>query len=486
MTLIENYIENEGPMLSGDLAAYIVKTQKISETAARKRIERLQSPIHKLAGFFSDKQSLIYHSSIYNSEIYFQKLKEAFEVAAKRCYAVITAINYHHGVISNKELANYTFSPITNIKGHLTYSTLIEKLINVGVLQSFDETHYQLNIHLADNTEPNFRHYKAIQFSKNLLINQFENWSRNIGLNSFKMGKQNSPVAGFQFAYTAPSYISGLVQYKNKIPKPGFVVVDVLIGNSTKLQEIHFFLQKIKAIQASNPTLKLFPILIVDRVEVNALNKLKQTGILIGTIRELFGESYNELLKNLINTITNAGTILKKDPEKYIHLMMQLTKLVEGKTNNLRGDLFELAVGYYYGQHCKYLEIGKNVRIENDNKTREIDVLAIYEKEIIVVECKGYNYAVDDIFILQYLNEKIPALRKWLEKNFPKKSQVFEIWSTGGFTDPATHLLEKAKVNTKKYRVDYLGKENILDRAKQLETSKFTDILKNYYFKEIV
>jgi len=486
VTSIDKYIENEGAILSGQLAAYIVKTHKIGETAARKRIERLKSPIHKLTGLFSEKQSLIYHSDHYNSEIYFQKLKEAFEVAAKRCFAVLTAINYHHGVIAKKDLANYTFSPLSNIRGHLKYSTLIEKLIKVGVLIDYDETHYQLNGHLAESTEPNFRHYKGIQFSKDLLINQFGNWSRNIGLNSFKKGQQNSDVAGFQFAFTAPSYISGLVQYKNNALKPGFVVVDVLIGNSTRLQEIDFFIQKVNAIKASNPTLKLFPILIVDGVDTTALNKLKQTGVLIATIRELFGESYNELLKNLINTITNAGTILKKDPESYINLMMQLTKLVEGKTNNLRGDLFELAVGYYYGQQCQYLEVGKKVRIENDIKTREVDVLAIYEKEVRIVECKGYNYPVDDTYTLKYLNEKIPALRKWLEKSFPQKKNTFEIWSTGGFTQEAADLLEKAKVNTKKYNVDYLNKEDILERAKQLQTSKFTDILKEYYFKEIV
>lgn len=486
MTLIDKYIEDQGAILSGKLAEYIVKTDKIGESAARKRIERLKSPIHKLSGLFADKQSLIYHSDNYNSEIYFQKLKEAFEIAAKRCFSIVTAINYHHGVIAKNDLANYSFSPINNIKGHLKYSTLIEKLTKIGVLIEYDSSHFELNRYISDYVEPNFRHYKAIQFTKDLLINQFGNWSRNIGLNSYKKGQQNSEVAGFQFAFTAPSYISGLVQYKSSVPKPGFVVVDVLIGNKTKLKEIEFFLQKINAIKASNPTLKLFPVLIVDGVDVTALNKLKQTGILIASIKELFGESYNELLKNLINTITNAGTILKKDPENYINLMMQLTKLVEGKTNNLRGDLFELAVGYYYGQHCKFLEIGKKVRPENDIKTREVDVLAIYENEVRVVECKGYNYPIDDTYVLSYLNDKIPALRKWAEKAHTQKVQIFEIWSTGGFTPLATNLLEKARVNTKKFRVDYLNKDDILERAAQLHTSKFMDILKDYYFKEIV
>ncbi len=245
-------------------------------------------------------------------------------------------------------------------------------------------------------------------------------------------------------------------------------------------------MQKINAIRASNPSLKLFPVLILDGVEVTALSKLKKTGVLIATIREIFGESYNELLKNLINTITNAGVVLEKDPDSYLTLMAQLTKLINGKTNNLRGDLFELAVGYYYGKQCQSLDIGKKVRIENDIKTREIDVLANYENEIRVVECKGYNYPIDKDYVEKYLSDKIPAVRKWLERYYPNKKQSFEIWSTGGFDNEATELLSMAKNNTKKYEIDFLGKTQILERASQLQSTKFVEILKDYYFKEIV
>ncbi|MCW3107670.1 MAG: hypothetical protein JWQ09_2176 [Segetibacter sp.] len=486
MTNISKYIESQGGILSGQLAEYLVKTQNIEESAARKRVERLKSPIHRLKGLFADNQSFIYHSDNYNSQNYFEKLEEAFETSAKRCFAVIVAINYNHGIILKSDLANYTFSPITKIKGHLLYSTLIDKLKQANVLIDHDEQHYSLNKFISNEVEPNFRHNKSIQFVKELVINQFAIWSRNIGLCSFKTGEMNKEVGGFQFTFASPSYINGLVQYKDSVPKPGFVVADVLIGNSTTTKEVEFFLQKINAIRASNPSLKLFPVLILDGVEIHAMNKLKKTGVLIATIREIFGESYNELLKNLINTITNAGVILKKDPESYINLMTQLTKLVNGKTNNLRGDLFELAVGYYYGKQCQSLDIGKKVRTENEIKEREIDVLANYESEVRVVECKGYNYPVDKEYVEKYLSDKIPAVRKWLEKVFPNKRQVFEIWSTGGFNLEATELLAKAKSNTKKYSIDYLDKTHILERANELHTSKFSEILKDYYFKEIV
>ena len=48
MTNLVKYIENQGGMLSGQLADYLAFTYKITEITARKRIERLQSPIFLL------------------------------------------------------------------------------------------------------------------------------------------------------------------------------------------------------------------------------------------------------------------------------------------------------------------------------------------------------------------------------------------------------------------------------------------------------
>lgn len=486
MTYLEKYIKDKGGLLSGELAQFLCDTENISPEAARKRIERIKSPLHKLKGLFEDNQSFIYHSDNYNNSDYFLNLEKAFKSSGKRCHAILEAINYHHGLILKKELANYSFSPIIKIKGHMLYSTLIEKLNRAQVIHSIDDDHYCLNSFLSDKIDLNLRHFKAIQFSKDLLLNQFSIWCKNIGLTSYSQATFNSQVGGFQFSFTAPSYINGLVQYKEKVPNPGFLVADILIGNSTDSDTIDFFLQKISSIRASNRSAKLIPVLIVDGTSTSAFNQLKKLGVLIATVREIFGDSYNELLKSLINTITNAGAILKKEPEKYIQLMDQLTKLVNGKTNNLRGDLFELAVGYYYGKLCQSLDIGRIIKLDSEPNNREVDVLAVFEKEVRVVECKGYNYSVDDEYVNKYLTNKIPFIRKWLEKIHPNKRQVFEIWSTGGFTVKATELLQKAKSNTKKYAVDYLGKPEILERAGELSTSKLSKVLKEYYFKDLV
>jgi hypothetical protein len=68
---------------------------------------------------------------------------------------------------------------------------------------------------------------------------------------------------------------------------------------------------------------------------------------------------------------------------------------------------------------------------------------------------------------------------------FTQTTYTFEIWSTGGFTPEANILLEKAKLKTKKYSVDYLDKEAMLERARSLKTAKLLEVLKEYYFKDL-
>src|SRR5690606_5608301 len=125
---IEKYIKNKGGILSGDLARYIQKKQGITNEAARKRVQRLNSPIHKIAGLFSDKKVFVYHSDNFQNPDYFTDLVESFKTDGKRCYAIINAIKYHHGLVPIDELPNYSISPVNSIKGHMKFTSVIELL----------------------------------------------------------------------------------------------------------------------------------------------------------------------------------------------------------------------------------------------------------------------------------------------------------------------------------------------------------------------
>lgn len=483
MTSIEIILRNNGPLLSGELADLLEKESGASKEAIRKRISRARLPISRIRGFFADNQSFFYLQEQYNKEIFYHGLLEAFKKGAKRFYAVIKAIEYHYGYLKMEHLPCYTFSPTQNLVGHKRISKIIEELIGLNIV-SFEEDSYRLHPFIIEKINPSYKEYKAIETAKNFILTQFLSWTRSIGLTSYNTGLFYSEFAKFQWGFTSPSYVTSLTFSAGGKIVPAFILADVLIGREAEEEYVNFFIEKIKILNSQKNLSKFIPFLIVDSVSPQALTLLKKNGVVIGFVNKLFGYEYSDLLKALINTITNAGAILKKNPEVYLDLIAKLNKLVDGKTNNLRGDLFELAVGFYHSRLCRSLDIGKQINFEGSRK--EMDVFAVYTDEIKVAECKGYKNKVTKDEVEVWLSEKLFVLRKWIidQPAYDNKNITFEFWSTGGFDDDAIEKLEYAKKTVKKYRIEYCDQSQIIEKAKEVKSKRFNDILKQYYFSE--
>jgi len=472
-------------MLSGDLAEIIAKTSTANKEAIRKRLSRAISPVRRVRGFFADNQAFFYLEEQYNKDFYFNALLEAFKKAAKRFYAITKAIEYHYGFLNVDHLPCYGFSPINKLLGHKRVNAVLEDLKNLNVI-SIDRDSYIINPKLLENSIPNYREYKAIETAKDFILVQFLNWARSIGITSFNTGTFYSEFGKFQWAFTSPSYINSLTTLRNGNVAPAFIVADILIGKDASEEDVNFFVEKIKILNAQRNISRFIPILIVDSLTPGALQFLKKNGVVLGFVNKLFGYEYSDLLKALINTITNAGAILKKNPEQYLELISKLNKLVEGKTNNLRGDLFELAVGFYHSRLCQSLDIGLLINLEGIRK--EIDVFASYANEIKVAECKGYKNKVTKAEVEEWLGEKIPVIRDWILDKYvySNKNITFEFWSTGGYEEDALEILKNASEKTKKYQIEFYGPAEIIKKAKEVRSKKFNEILKQYYFGENV
>jgi hypothetical protein len=478
MTTVETYLREHGPILSGELIQ-ILAEEGVSTDAIRKRISRLRPPISKLKGFFKDNQSFFYLQEQYLKQEFYEGIKIAFKTSAKKYYSIIKSIEYHNGFIRKEHLASYSVSPIKNLKSHKNISNVIEDLKNLNIIYEDDDC-YKLNDLISERPNNNFRYYKGVELAKEIILSQFYDCSRSIGLVSYESGKFHSEFSKFQFNFVAPSYIAGILKYNKKNPKPipAFILADVLIGSKTGIEEVDFFINKIDIIKTQIQS-NFIPYLIVENLSQDALKALKSKGIVIGFVNKLFGAGYEELLKSLINIVTNAGAILKNNPKDYLKLISQLKKLVDGKTNNLRGDLFEMAVGYYHSNLCQSLDIGK-IFIYEGNK-REIDVLAFYQQNVTVCECKAYKSKIDKQIVENWLTSKIPIIYNWLKEKDNDKEVIFEFWSVSGFTSDAEQLLSQNKENIKKYKIEFYDEEKILKKAKQSKTQKIVEIMREYF-----
>ncbi len=476
---IQEYLVQKGPTLSGELISHFQKEGLTSE-AIRKRLSRITQPIYKIQGFFKDNQTFFYHIDHYNGERFYKALRTALQTSAKKYNSIIVALEYHNGFIRKEHLASYSFSPVNNLKSHKRFSNVIEDLKNLKLI-SEEEDYYKLSELISSRSNHNFNFYKAIELAKDVIENQFYNYARSIGLISYEKGRFNSEFAKFQFCFTAPSYISGITKYTDKI-QPAFVIADVLIGNRNDEISVDFFIQKVQIIKTQGGN-NFLPFLITDTVTQEAFKKLKENGIIIGFVNKLFGEEYEELLKSLISTVTNAGTILKTNPDAYLKLLIQIGKLVDGKTNNLRGDIFELAVGYYYSNICQSLDIGKKINYQGNYK--EVDVYATFQDKYIICECKAYRTKVELKVVENWFSSKVSFIYKAIREYNFDNDITFEFWSTSGFADDAIEFLKDKQSNLKKYKIEFYSEKEILAKAKKSKANKIVDIMREYFINEV-
>lgn len=480
MTEIEKYISNKVVVTSGMVIKYCVDTLCITEANARKRVQRLPESIYKIKGICKDKQSILYHKDNWGNEEFYEILVDILQSNAFQHYAVINGLVLNYGSIQKEKLASLTVSPVMRRKGHRDFVSIISDLKKMRLIEE-TTTHFILQnySHVNDNKS------KVINTLQSITINQFQEWARNIGLISYKSARFDAIFSSYQFGLVAPSYIKSLISKSGIRTIPAFVVSDIVLKNDIKETDILFFIKKIQNISTQNQAAKFLPFILITSHNAAVYQALKKEGIIVGNLDELFGKKYTETILGIFNLIENAGAILKTNPNQYIKLLDNIEKLAIGKTYNLKGDLFEMVVGYFHGQLCQNIEVSKNIYY--DSKSLEIDVYAVYQDKVVFAECKGYTSAIDDKYIEQWLSIKIPTMKDWALscESLNGKRLEFEIWCTGGFTQESIELLDAARAKTRKYSIDYFDQKKMCATAKDKNIRHFNKIMKTYYIKEV-
>ncbi|MBM7556304.1 hypothetical protein [Halanaerobacter jeridensis] len=484
-TRIEKILQDDGPMVSGVLAKKLEEKHEITNDAARKAISRANSPVKKMKTIsFNNNQQFIYLSDHFKTQLFYQNLVNSFETHAKAYHFFIQAVLFHDGFIDMNQLPSYTCSPIKKLKGHKPASSIIDDLLQLDVLVEYTDDIYQLNS-LIEVSSTHTR-FKAIELAKELTISNFEDWAKKINFTSYNDAEKlsnNAEFYKFQWGFTAPSYILNL---RNE-DSPGFIVADILLGKEVLEEHVEYFLNKIDIIKQNHNVSSFIPIIIVEDLEKEAFQLLKSRGIFIGFVNELFDNQYTEVLKSLVNVIENASAVISKNPDKYFDLFDKLSDL-RGASINLRGALFELAVGYYYSQSSIYIKINEVVLDKDSGERREIDVLAYDNPDRLrIVECKGKKAPIGKGFAKKWVTDNIPKIRSWTfqEDEHRNKELIFELWSTGGFEKEAEDYLKERAQSTNKYQINYFSKEEIRNKAKEKGVKKLRKIIDNYFSSDI-
>lgn len=480
MTVAESILLDQGPMMSSRLASLIGKKEKIGINTASKKISRDQTLL-KVKGFYASGQSFCYLESHISEPDFFDKLLSSMKEFGKKYWYCLNAIKMTGGIISQKFLECYTNYPITPLKSHIPFKEVLQKFVSNKILV-FSDNYYMLQPKF-NQSYANFSQYSTTEIIKEDVLNNFHSITKNIGLISFNTGEWFAEFGKMRRAFKGVCPVSGL-RYNGQL---GFLLADILFGHSIYEKDVEFFIDKIKTVQSFKNASRLLPFLLVDDIDPKALELLKKNGIIVGFIKELFGQKYADTLKDLVNVLNNAGASLKKEPHKYLELIYELKKYNSGLANNIKGTLFEFVIGHFHSTKSNSsIDLGREI-FEN-NKRHEIDVLATYNDKVVFAECKAIKAKVDKENVEKWISEKIPAFRKWAlkQETWKNKKLEFEYWATNGFDSEAESSLNKIAATANAIKVAYFSGQDIRNKAVESKNKKLKEAIDNFFLKSTV
>jgi len=487
MQRLKHILIKHGPMLSGKLVEKLADEDGIGLEAARQRLCRAGRPILKITLGYKNNQSFVCLEEHFNSDKYWNAMKVSLKKSSKAYYALLNSCLFHSGFAKKSQLAAYGFSPVKKLTRHLLYSSIIEELQKNNLISEFDDETLEINDKLFKQNK-NYNRFKAIEIAKTHIMQNFHDWVRNLNLGSYNAGKclsEQAELGKFQWGFTSPSYLNGLKGWKGEKVLPGFIVADILIGRKVDGIDTEFFLKKIEILQKQKKTRPFIPFLICENVEESTFKQLKSRGIAIGRVSELFGTSYAEALQFLIETIANATRIVNTNPGKFVELCEKISTL-DDKFKNMKGNLFEFLVGYFYSRSHTPLEIGRIIHEPEMRKSKEIDVFVKGSNMSIVVECKAHESPLNETEVKKWLTENIPVIRRWIltQDDYKEKNLVFELWSTSGFASDALKLLKDHAKSVRKYDIKYFDGSAIANKFKSTKDKKIYDLLMHYFISK--
>jgi len=443
-TELAEYLRVRGPQLSGPLAAGLAAELKISPSAARKRIERREPPVRALDLQFFRGAQFLYLEGQYGSPQFWRSLAAALSSNNGAYARAIRALDARGGVtpLAHFAAAAGTSSGQRQLTGDVTFG----RLVSAGLLQELELPGLGTCVAFAkgdDYLDRLLPEIRARLISETVLLQSIQEWAAKLGLGSFHSFRLRSGAIGsapevgtFAWDLTAPSYLGPLANWSNPgAPKPGFVVVDVLLTDLASAEDVQPFLHKCSSLRQFRSVGRCLQFFVAHRYSKDALNLIRRAGVVPATPESLFGTEVARALIELASTLSQAAN-RAVDPEKFEELFSRLGK-AEAAAGTLRGALFEYVVADVVRKLTPAVDITMNKIYRQSGKdVAEVDVRAIVrDREIRFIECKGIlpGNRLSDKDVHEWLNRRIPIVRSHTLQNreLERLDMKFEMWVTG-------------------------------------------------------
>ena len=480
---IENILDLFGPVRSSKIKARLLNSG-FTEEAARKKISRASHKVKKLDCIqFPNREAFLYLEAQQNSETFISNLLEALNETNAIHYGAVMALAEWGGKVKLEKFKILSGAPQQR-KNHKTFDRLLNELKKsklIDIIKEEEVEFIEINKFIVNSSSIPRNHLHSLEILEEIMTVALENWLKNTGLGSYNSIRRISDFNSYFWSLTVPTYIFPFYQ---KLPgeSPGFVVVDILPQYNIKPDSIKYFIKKFEASKIQWSKKNFLPILLGNHFNSEAFELGKKSGFLITTPNQLFGDEVAELIANIKSSLDNVISLL--EDETNLSNMFKSVARLEGKSNNIRGQLFEFVAGFIiHNQSGGEVEIGRKISI--GIKKAEIDVFCLEGlKSIRVVECKGYNsnnrVSKD---IIEKWSKKIQVVREWIDKTsvYRDREQIYEFWTTSSFEEEALKELTKMRDSVRKYKIEFHDLSGIKTIAREQKLSSIIDILNEHY-----
>jgi hypothetical protein len=492
---VKRFLTNHGPGLTSELIEAMTKSG-ISSATARQRVTRAQAQYTRLAGIrFAKNARFIYLEEQYGGPDFWSAIERAFKASGQSYWATVVGLKARGGRCPKSMFPSVCGAPLARNR-QLSPDRVLERLCAIQLLEentdaATGETYVQFRPHSYHKMSE--AGLKATLIAEAVALQAIRQWARRLGFGSYGKflirGEDDLPVvSGVAWDITAPSYMRPLVSARGGTLKPGFFVCDLNLNGPLDEDAVALFIRKHDMASAPQNVAPILPFLIGEVFTQAAFDLARKAGIVATTVSDLFGTDVGKALRNLIDLLSDAGATAAVNPQHLYNVMAALTK-IEGAADNLRGALFELAIGSLVKDiEGGYLLTGQKWKDYVTGQSAEVDVLLYIEQEnkLLIIECKSKipGARVDQTDVEKWYANRVPLIERLLrqEQRYASAQIRFELWSNGFFSDDALVWLQAQSLEFPTHSLGWKQGNDLKDYARRAPSAAIRKTLNEHYF----
>ena len=464
MSDVERILRDVGPALSSHVAAALQQRLGLSANTARQRVARRTAPVQSLDLPFQRGATFLYLPHQYRTGGFVRALGDALEANSGAYARALQALGGRGGIMPKAHLL--AAAGLGDASGQMSPELVVERLVRAEVLTELEVSGQGVCVAFvaSDDRDELIHRMKARLVAEDVLLDAVREWARNLALGSFESFRlRNGPavptVGRFAWDMTAPSYLSGVTSWDSKAskPRPGFLVADALLGGEIDERAVRPFLYKCSTLRQMK-SIRCLQVFLADSFSREALMRLREQGVIPGSVHTLFGADVAKALKALIAVLTQTAATAV-DPAQFDILFASLGRF-EGAAGRLRGALFEfVAAALLHEDGWHEIVINKLYRLAG-KAVAEVDVRALKDDVLLFVECKGIapGTVLDDQEVKDWLDRRIPVVveRTRSSEEHAHYQLQFELWVTGELSADAVAMIRARQeaVRPTRYKID--------------------------------